>query len=564
MKQCLKKNMPLIIGTLLLSLIVSIASVFIAVILRQIIDIALLQDMEGFKRTVIISILYLTGYGLLYILYSLLSKVFIRNLNLQLRERVFKGIFRKNYSDFTNANTADYISALTNDIKQVEENFLSPLLLIIQYGVMFIFSIVLLFYYSPIVTLSLFISMLLMFIAPGLFGKALQSKQDKLSEKQSVFTGKIKDMFSGYEVIRSFRMYTHINKRFDEQNKQLASAKFAADKLFVGNETLSQTLSYLTQFVSVFVAAYLLIKGNITAGTLVALIQLGGMFVQPMMMIIQNIPKIKGISPVIKRLDAFADYESNNFNGTKVPSFKKELTIKELNFSYNGEKNILDKINFTFEKGKKYAIVGTSGCGKTTLTKLLMGYYSDYSGQVLLDKDEMKQLDIDKFCQMFSAIHQNVYMFDCDIKENICLYEKYTKQELDQALSLSGVEKFLLETKGGLSYELGENGKNLSGGQRQRIAIARALIKKTPILILDEGTSAIDMQTAYDIESSLLAVDDLTLMTITHKMSEQLLGMYDTIIYMEDGRIVESGHLDALLSKRGGFFEFFHLKEHER
>lgn len=560
MKQCLKKNIMIILATALLSLIVSATSVFISIILQQIIDIALGQDMEKFKRTVIISILYLIGYGLIYLLYSLLSKIFIRNLNLQFREKIFTGIFRKNYSDFSHTNTADYISALTNDIKLVEENFLLPLLLTIQYGAMFVFSIMLLIYFSPMVTLSLFLSMVLMFIAPSLFGKALQSKQDALSEKQAIFTGKIKDMFSGYEVIRSFRMFHHISRRFEEQNKQLASAKFASDKLFVGNETLSQILSYLTQFVSIFVAAYLLIIGDITAGTLVALIQLGGMFVQPMMMIIQNIPKIKGITPVLKRLDDFAEYEDTKFIGIGVPSFEKELTVKQLSFSYNDEKSILNSVHFTFKKGKKYAIVGSSGCGKTTLTRLLMGYFTDYRGSILLDGDEMKQLDASKFSQMFSVIHQNVYIFDCDIKDNICLYENYTDEELERALNLSGVQKFLSDVPNGLSYELGENGKNLSGGQRQRIAIARALIKKTPILVLDEGTSAIDMQTAYDIESRLLTIRDLTLITITHKMSEQLLGMYDTIIFMDEGKIIESGSFHELLSKQGAFHEFFHLK----
>ncbi|KAI4453201.1 atp-binding cassette sub-family b [Holotrichia oblita] len=332
--------------------------------------------------------------------------------------------------------------------------------------------------------------MILMFVAPSLFGKALQSKQNALSEEQAVFTGKIKDMFSGYEVIRSFHIYRHINGRFDKQNADLASVKFASDKLFV---------------------AYLLITGDITAGTLVALVQLGSFFVQPMMMVIQNIPKIKGIVPVIKRLDDFAEYKDTDFTGTIEPSFERQIAVKQLEFSYNDDKKTIDSIDFIFEKGKKYAIVGESGCGKTTLTKILMGYFFNYEGSVQLDNNEIRQLDA-----------------------------------------------------GGLDYELGENGKNLSGGQRQRIAIARALIKKTPVLILDEGTSSIDMQTAYDIESSLLAINDLTLITITHKMSQELLGMYDTIIFMDEGKIIKSGHFNEMLSKQSEFYEFFHLKNDKK
>lgn len=559
MKACLKKNLPFIFITTLFSIIVSAMGVLITIILQQVIDISLAQDREGFWRIIVIAGLYFVGYGLVYLVYSFTSKVLIRNLNLQLRKRVLEGIFRRSISDFNKSNTADYISALTNDIKLVEENFMEPILQIMQYGIMVVFSIVLLLWFSPIVTLSLFISMILMFVAPGLFGKALQARQNEVSKEQSIFVEKIKDIFSGYEVIRSFQMTLHIHRRFDEQNKKLASVKFAADKMFVGNETLSQILSYLTLFISIFVAAYLLIIGDITAGTLVALIQLGSLFVQPIMVVFQCIPKIKGIAPVIKRLDSFSDYENTEFTGTIVPSFEKQLEVKQLNFSYSDEKIIIDSADFVFEKGKKYAIVGESGCGKTTLTKLMMGYFSNYDGMVQLDGNELHQLDMDRFNQLFSVIHQNIYMFDSSIKDNICLYENYSNEELEYALAISGVNKFLGDKKDGLAYMVGENGKNLSGGQRQRIAIARALIKKTPILVLDEGTSSIDMQTAYDIESSLLALADLTIITITHKMSSELLSMYDAVIFMESGSIVESGGYEELQSKQGACYQFFQM-----
>ena len=163
---------------------------------------------------------------------------------------------------------------------------------------------------------------------------------------------------------------------------------------------------------------------------------------------------------------------------------------------------------------------------------------------------------------MVSVIHQNVYMFDKSIKENICLYKEFSEAKIDEILSLSGVDKFIKGLEGELEYAVGENGSNLSGGQRQRIAIARALIQETPILVLDEGTSSIDMQTGYDIESRLLNIDNLTLITINHKMSEELLGLYDEIIFMEDGAIIEKGSLTKLLEKKGRFYNFYTLEKY--
>ncbi|MHB8064710.1 MAG: ATP-binding cassette domain-containing protein, partial [Ruminiclostridium sp.] len=154
-----------------------------------------------------------------------------------------------------------------------------------------------------------------------------------------------------------------------------------------------------------------------------------------------------------------------------------------------------------------------------------------------------------------------IYMFDDSIEQNICLYEAFSEEELKNVLEISGVQQFLDHTSNGIQSLVGENGCNLSGGQRQRIAVARALIQKKPILILDEGTSAIDMQTAYDIENSLLKLDNLTLITITHNMSRDILSMYDQIIYMENGSILEAGSLDQLLSNYSAFHRFFHLQK---
>ena len=218
-------------------------------------------------------------------------------------------------------------------------------------------------------------------------------------------------------------------------------------------------------------------------------------------------------------------------------------------------------MNVKISKNKKYAIVGTSGCGKSTLAKLIMGYYADYNGQIKYDNQDIKNMDIEKINEIISIIHQDVYMFDKSIKDNICLYKEFSSEKINKILELSGVDNFINELEGELDYHVGENGNNLSGGQKQRIAIARALINESPIIILDEGTSAIDMQTGYDIESRLLKLDELTLITITHKMSEELLSLYDEVIFMEDGKIAEKGSFKELFSKEERFYDFYKLEE---
>lgn len=198
---------------------------------------------------------------------------------------------------------------------------------------------------------------------------------------------------------------------------------------------------------------------------------------------------------------------------------------------------------------------------KSTFIKLLTGYYSDYKGTLLYDDRELTQLVKEDVVQLSSIIHQNIYLFNETIFDNICLHEDYPKEMIDKVVKESGLDKFISELPNGLFYQVGENGSNLSGGQKQRIAVARALIRNKPILILDEGTSAIDMQTAYDIESRLLKMNDLTLITITHNLEEKLLKKYDEIIYMENGNVKEQGYFQELVNTSSCFSEYLHLKE---
>lgn len=560
MKECIKKNKILLFITIIFSVISSITMVGVSLLLQSTIDKVMNGDMEGFKKILIFTLVYCGIMGLLYFIYDILSKMFIRNVTRELRSKIFSGIINHNYKDFNSKNTADYISALTNDIKLVEENYITSLLLVLQFSVAFIATIGILLYLSPLVTGCLFVSMLLIFIVPSIFGKKLESKQMNLSNKLTSFTTVIKDMLSGYDVIKSYNLKKDAFEEFERENKDLAKTKFEADKLLVINETLSQLLGMGTQFVAVFLSAYLVLKGNITMGTLIAIVQLSGSFIQPVIMIMSYAPKITSMTSVIKRLDDMSNYKDSSFTGSEDPSFDRSIEISNVNFAYEENKNILENVDLKIKKNKKYAIVGPSGCGKSTLAKLVLGYYADYNGEIKYDDKEIRNVNIEKINKMISVIHQNVYMFDKNIKDNICLYKEFSYENISRILELSGADKFINELEEGLDYFVGENGNNLSGGQRQRIAIARALIQQTPILVLDEGTSAIDMQTGYDIESRLLNLDNLTLITITHKMSQELLSLYDEIIFMEGGKIIEQGSFNDLIKKEEKFYDFYKLE----
>ena len=557
----IKKNKFLFILTILTSVISSLGYVFMAVLLQQLLDIAIDKNIQQFIRMVIFSIIYFVVLGFSLYLQSLLSKKVICKIMLQIRSDVFLGTINHSIEDFEKKNTADYISVVTNDVKMLEDNFLLPLFEVVQYTVIFISSFVLMIYFDIIVTFCVIVAIAVMFLMPSLLGGTLEKRQNKFSSKLAEFTVSLKDILSGFEIIKSYSMSKTVIQRFDKANTETIKSKYSVDRLLALNEGLSAFLALMVQIVVLFLSAYFIIAGRITVGTLLGMVQVSSNLANPLIMIFTNIPKMKSVHPIVEKLEIISKHSIFLSQKESVATYQSHINAKDLSFSYDGTTNIVSGIDCLIEKGKKYVIVGKSGCGKSTLIKLLSGYYSTYKGEILYDNTEFHMLDKDSVIQLSSIIHQNIYLFDETIYDNICLHEHYPEEQVEKVIKDSGLTEFISELPTGLQYRVGENGSNLSGGQKQRIAVARALIRNKPILILDEGTSAIDMQTAYDIENRLLKKEDLTLITITHHLEQNLLDKYDEIFYMENGRIKERGSFKHLINTSSCFSGYFHYNQ---
>lgn len=523
-----KKDRLLLCAAVFLGGINAFLSAFISVLLQQIIDAATTKDLQGFKRLFIAALLYLAVLGLIGFVEAYCGKLLIRNICQHLRDDIFHGVMRMSPESYNSNNTAGYLSALINDVKLIEENYLLPLLMSSQMVVLFLTTLGILFYLSPVVTIVLLVFLVLMFLVPALLGRQMQKKQDSYSEKLAEFTAKTKDFLNGYEVIRGYSISACILRKFSIVNQETAEKKFAADRLLAVNECFSDILSALSVLVIVFIAAWLMLKGQITMGTLLALIQLSGTFVTPVVMLMQNIPKITSMKPVIEHLTELSQTLSPQKDlPAPTQTFRQELTCSNVSFAYTEGQDILKNLSFTIKAGQKYALLGESGSGKSTLIKLLTGYTRNFRGEILYDGISVREMSQPEINRLVAVIHQNVFLFDTDIYDNICLGDTFAEDELNQALDNSGVTPFLDSLTNGIHTQVGENGQNLSGGQRQRISVARALIRRTPIIILDEGTSAVDKETACEIERRLLHQKNLTVITITHHMDEKLLPYYN-------------------------------------
>ena len=488
---------------------------------------------------------------------------YIKNTVNYLRCDIFTKILNKDMKDFFLDNSGKYISILYNDIKIIEDSLLNNIFLVISSFISFIISLLFLFSISPSIVIFIVIFGILGFVIPNALSKKLIVEKNNYSHNLEEITSVTKDLFSGFEVIKGFNIGSKINTIFKNSSNTVESTKKKCSILESIIKGFSLSFSVTVYLGVLILGGYLMYKGEISVGTAIIIIQLSTHIVGPVKTSIALINQIKSVSLIADKIDEILYDSCEDIEEISLPKFENSIEVKNLDFSYTNDRKALNNINLTFEKNKKYAIVGESGCGKSTLIKLLMRYYKDYNGDILIDNKDIHKIFSNDLYKNMSMIQQNVFMFDDSIKENIKLFANYSDEEVLSICDRSGLSNLISRLPDGINSLVGENGNKLSGGEKQRIAIARSLINNTKILILDESTSALDNETAYNLESSLLSINDLTLIVVTHKLIKNILLNYDEIIVMKDGMVIEKGSFDYLISLKGYFYSLYYLQNED-
>ena len=404
--------------------------------------------------------------------------------------------------------------------------------------------------YSPVLTLSGILLALLPFIGAIIVGGKLSFHEREISDQNASFMHFIKDNLIGFSTVKVFKAERKIKELFDKNNSILEIKKANKTKTLALIDMVQTILSLISQFGVFFVGAYISIKTNeIAPSVIILFVQLMNYIISPLMSIPSTLSKRLSCKPIYKKISEIIKVENSTHQGKNIDDITR-ISISDLMFMYD-DKVVLSNINYNFEKNRSYAIVGPSGSGKTTLVNLLLGKYNSYSGSIVYNDTELKEITIDSLFEVSSFVEQNVFVFDDSIINNITMYSNVDEQLLDESIKKSGLSK-LIEEKG-KDYRCGENGCNLSGGEKQRISVARALVKKAQLLLLDEATSALDNETSQSITNNLLGIDNTIKIMITHRLDEELLKKFDEIIVMKNGEIVENGSYDELIKNNSTF-----------
>lgn len=540
--------------------LVALASICFDFLMGFIVDIFASGDSSKFATITITSISLIVIMFVTEYIDGVVMSSYIKNTVNYLRTDIFSKVINKDIKDFSLDNSGKYISILYNDIKIIEDSFFNNLFQVISCIISFAISLVVLFSISPSIVIFISIFGVLGFIIPNALSKKLVIQKNKYSENLEQVTSVTKDLFSGFEVIKGFNISNKINEIFNIASNNVETSKKNYSVLEAIIRGFSLSFSVTIYLGVLLLGGYLMYKKSITVGTAIIIIQLSTHIVGPVKLSISLINQIRSVSLIADKIENLLEDTKDSFENTKLNNFTSSIEIKNLNFSYNEERKALYNINLKINKNKKYAIVGESGSGKSTLIKLIMRYYSDYEGKIIIDDNDLKNIYSSDLYKNISMIQQNVFMFDDSIKENIRLYSNHTDDEIINSCERSGLNKLIDRLPKGINSLVGENGNKLSGGEKQRIAIARALINNTQILILDESTSGLDNETAYNLEKSLLDLNDLTLITVTHKLIKSILINYDEIIVMKNGKIIEIGNFYNLLNQKGYFYSLYTIQ----
>jgi len=478
----------------------------------------------------------------------------------QYKDFVFQQLSQKSISAFSGENTSVYISALSNDANTIETGYLQNIIMILDQALLFVGALVMMIWYSPQLTVVSIVLALLPVLASLAAGNRVAQAEEQVSNANERYMSSLKDSLVGFSVIKSFRAEARMCRIFAQQVKQVSDAKCRKDKWAIIVEALSTVAGAVLQIGVFLVGAYLVVSGSsISVGTVMIFVQLLNYVISPIATIPQYLAQCKAAKALITKVAGALAENVRQEGAVEKTELQNGITVRQLSFAYEPEKPVLQAMDFTFEAGKSYALVGASGSGKSTLLNLLMAAHQNYEGAICYDDTELRDIRSEALYEMISQVQQNVFIFNASIRDNITMFAPFPAEEVERAIALSGLSELIAQH--GEDYLCGENGSGLSGGEKQRISIARSLLKRSQVLLVDEATAALDAQTAWQVSGAILGLKGMTRIVVTHSLEESLLRQYDGILTLKAGKLVEQGSFDALMEKKGYFYSLYTVSQ---
>lgn len=378
--------------------------------------------------------------------------------------------------------------------------------------------------------------------------KRIKDSNRQFMERNAGVQAYIKESIDGIETIKALGATDHAKNTMNRKFRSYLDAAVRKSRIVMSQDAVVTGIETIGIAVILWFGFEMVIQGKTTLGALITFYALLGYLITPVKNLIELQPALQSGTVAYERLKDVLEMpvEETDGNDMNIPEAVSTWTVSDLCFRYGNQEQLLKNINFSFQKGERIAVVGESGCGKTTLSKLFVRLFEPEFGSIMADGNDLRKYSIMSLRNSIAYISGNTSLFSGTLYENLKMGStEYSEEWINKICKITGVSDLISGSQTGDSFVIEEGGVNLSSGQRQRIAIARALLKKPKLIILDEATSNLDIKTETEILSSIKKeMGDVTIMMISHRISS--ISKFDRIIVMQEGMVVDEGTHDEL------------------
>lgn len=545
---------------LLLTTIISILAIVNPYISGMIVDEVITGGKLSLLPKLIIALLAATSIrGILRYYYQVVFETCSQGVLYEMRDKVYRKLLQEDFAFYNRKRTGDLMSRQTGDMDAIRHFVAYVIYAVYENILLFLFALTMIFTVN--VKLALCMMAVLPFTALTTY---LQSKQVKPAFQRnrdcfSSLNAFVQENVSGNRVVKAFAKEDYEIEKFNKENDAFRDSQLDASKIWMRYLPVFEMLSNLLTIILMLYGGYMVIRGEITLGNMVTVNGYLWMLTVPLRMAGWWINDIQRFVTSVEKIYATYTEEPSvkaPVNGTMRKHLQGAVTFRDVSYQADGE-DIVHDISFCVKPGQTVGIIGSTGAGKSTIMNLLCRFYDVTAGEVLVDGINVKNLDLYDLRDNIGMAMQDVFLFSDTIEGNIA----YAKpdcpfEEVKHAAIMADANHFIQKLPDGYDTIVGERGVGLSGGQKQRISLARALLKDPSILILDDTTSAVDMETESYIQTQLKKIEkDCTIFIIAYRISS--IKDADLILVMDNGRIIERGTHEELLQNNGYYASAF-------